>query len=216
MERFVKKTETIIFWDLGSVMIDIDKVWAAKELSSFSSLTLQAILDLLSGVPKGNQLSRAINDFDEGKFSDIEFFDIVSVILSLKKINLAQFRTIWVGVLRPNRKVIDISNRIDTFIRQGIISNLNRMHQAFIFKKFLDRFRFDIPMFSYVEQILKPNPEFYERAIRAANTSPKNIMFIDDREDNILSAINCGIWGYRFLGNTAELQEEIDKFLSRS
>lgn len=66
---------------------------------------------------------------------------------------------------------------------------------------------FDGKVISAVEKLSKPDIRIYELLLKRFNLVPEECLFIDDRSENIESAIKCGINGYIFNYN------EFDKFL---
>ncbi len=51
---------------------------------------------------------------------------------------------------------------------------------------------------SGAERLIKPDPAIYRLAIDRFEIDPARALFIDDREDNIASAISCGLQGHVF------------------
>ncbi len=66
---------------------------------------------------------------------------------------------------------------------------------------------FDGKIISAEEKISKPDTRIYELLLKRFNLVPEECLFIDDRRENIESAIKCGLNGYVFNYN------EFDKFL---
>jgi len=82
--------------------------------------------------------------------------------------------------------------------------------------EFWDMFRPTAPVFdlfrdivvSGAEKLVKPDPEIYRLAIDRFDIDPSRALFIDDREDNIESAIACGLQGHVFRDH-ATLEAEL-------
>lgn len=72
--------------------------------------------------------------------------------------------------------------------------------------EFWDMFRPTAPVFdlfrdivvSGAEKLVKPDPAIYRLAIARFGIDPARTLFIDDREDNVASAIACGLQGHVF------------------
>lgn len=72
--------------------------------------------------------------------------------------------------------------------------------------EFWDMFRPTAPVFdlfrdivvSGAEKLVKPDPAIYHLAIARFGIDPARTLFIDDREDNVASAIACGLQGHVF------------------
>lgn len=82
--------------------------------------------------------------------------------------------------------------------------------------EFWDMFRPTAPIFdlfrdivvSGAEKLVKPDPAIYRLAIDRFGIDPSRALFIDDREDNIESAIACGLQGHVFRDH-ATLEAEL-------
>lgn len=82
--------------------------------------------------------------------------------------------------------------------------------------EFWDMFRPTAPIFdlfrdivvSGAEKLVKPDPAIYHLAIARFGIDPARTLFIDDREDNVASAIACGLQGHVFR-NIATLEAEL-------
>lgn len=82
--------------------------------------------------------------------------------------------------------------------------------------EFWDMFRPTAPIFdlfrdivvSGAEKLVKPDPAIYRLAIERFGIDPACALFIDDRQDNIDSAIACGLQGHVFRDH-ATLEAEL-------
>ena len=82
--------------------------------------------------------------------------------------------------------------------------------------EFWDMFRPTAPVFdlfrdivvSGAEKLVKPDPAIYHLAIERFGIDPARALFIDDRQDNIESAIACGLQGHVFRDH-ATLEAEL-------
>lgn len=202
-----KRKIDFIYFDLGNVIISLDKKYVADSLAPASrhdNATLCQMFLHYKGL--NNAFWQEIDRFDKGEYSDYDFYWSVVTTLALDstKMDFFTFRSIWRDFIYIRQDSLELLKRIKG-VRLGIISNLNRIHQARIFNM-LPRDLFDIPIFSYVEQILKPDPEIYIRAIRAANVAPEQILFVDDVKANIDAAAAFGIRTFHFNDNVDELE----------
>lgn len=72
---------------------------------------------------------------------------------------------------------------------------------------------FDGKIISAEEKLSKPDPRIYELLLKRFNLIPEECLFIDDRRENIESAIKCGLNGYIFDYNKFDkFLEEIKKY----
>ncbi len=72
---------------------------------------------------------------------------------------------------------------------------------------------FDGKIISAEERLSKPDIRIYELLLKRFNLVPEECLFIDDRSENIESAIKCGLNGYIFNYNEFDdFLEEIKKY----
>lgn len=90
--------------------------------------------------------------------------------------------------------------------------------------EFWDIFRPTAPVFdlfrdiivSGAEKLVKPDPAIYHLAIARFGIDPAQTLFIDDREDNVTSAIACGLQGHVFRDAPTLLADLADKGIETS
>jgi HAD superfamily hydrolase (TIGR01509 family) len=47
---------------------------------------------------------------------------------------------------------------------------------------------------------MKPDPNFYAAACEAAGVQPSEVLFVDDRVENVVGALRGGLHGVRYQG----------------
>ncbi len=67
---------------------------------------------------------------------------------------------------------------------------------------------------SYELGLLKPDKEIYERVIERLNVEPSEVIFVDDKEKNVLAARSVGLNGIVFNRNT--INKEINKIINKN
>jgi putative hydrolase of the HAD superfamily len=77
-------------------------------------------------------------------------------------------------------------------IRTGILSNIGDAIAEGIIARLPWLTHFDHCTWSYALALAKPDPAIYLATAAALHTAPANILFIDDREDNIAAAAALG------------------------
>ena len=60
--------------------------------------------------------------------------------------------------------------------------------------------KFDGCVFSFREGVVKPDPEIYNRLLKRYDLKPEECAFIDDTEENVISARKLGMAGIVFTG----------------
>jgi glucose-1-phosphatase len=79
-------------------------------------------------------------------------------------------------------------------MRTGILSNTCVAHWEFLAHGLLGKHLtlFDTVVLSFEERVMKPHQSIYERAAEYARTPPGEILFVDDRVENVEGARNAG------------------------
>ena len=72
---------------------------------------------------------------------------------------------------------------------------------------------FDGFIISGREKLIKPDRKIYELAIKRFNLNPNNTVFIDDKLDNIKTAVSLGFNTIHLL-NPNTIYADIDKYLN--
>lgn len=183
--------------DLGGVCIDLDRHFIAREYAPYSEYSEAELYAMITHQAPDNGLWKTIDWFDEGKgleCSDYDFYLRMAKAMKLDttKLDFFEFRRIYGGFIYPIPQMIDLLKRLQG-VRKGIISNLCRLHQSTIFNH-IPRELFDFTVFSFVEQVMKPDPEIFLRAIRTANVRPFEIIYHDDKLENLKAAAETGMY----------------------
>jgi 2-haloacid dehalogenase len=86
--------------------------------------------------------------------------------------------------------------------------NWERRSQIYPFLSWFDGY-----FISGLEGVVKPDPEYFRRALDRLHLVPPEVFFVDDREPNIRSAASLGIAGTVFRGHEALRQEMVARGL---
>ncbi len=191
-----KSSVRFVYFDLGWVIIPIEKDDVAEELSECSELPLDRIKIILEHgyTNLDRRFWNIVEAFDRGKLYPVDFYWQVCEELRLK-MSFRAFARIWQMMLGLDERFIDLIKKLRMQgVRTGIISDLCVIHYEKVME-ILDRELFDICFFSFMEKCLKADPggALFKRAVRAANLSPEQILFVDDREVNIEAAKQLGL-----------------------
>jgi putative hydrolase of the HAD superfamily len=97
--------------------------------------------------------------------------------------------------------------------RVFLFSNTSTPHAKLVRRKGWDRL-FDGFMTSCELHAIKPNPEAFGKALAEMGTGPSQVVFIDDKEENVKGAKDFGIrWAFRFT-SVAALRRDVAQVLS--
>ncbi len=142
------------------------------------------------------------HDYDRGTHTGSAYFAAVGrhagLTLTPAQIAalLAADTTLWT---RPNQPMIDFAARLQAAATPtGILSNLGDEMTAGVLRTFPWLSAFTHCTWSHALNLAKPEPAIYRHAAQGLHTPPANILFIDDREDNIAGAQLAGFQTIRY------------------
>jgi putative hydrolase of the HAD superfamily len=88
-------------------------------------------------------------------------------------------------------------------VRTGILSNMPDAVEAGLRTRHPWIDSFDHHTWSHTLKLLKPEPAIYLHAAAGLHTSPENILFIDDRPENIEAALAIGMQAIQYTTHAA-------------
>jgi putative hydrolase of the HAD superfamily len=92
-------------------------------------------------------------------------------------------------------------------IRTGILSNIGDAMSAGLLAKHDWLKAFNHHTWSYTLNLAKPEPAIYLHAAEGLHTPPANILFIDDRAENIQAALAVGMQAIQYTDHAAFIHE---------
>jgi epoxide hydrolase-like predicted phosphatase len=194
----INKTKLIIF-DIGGVL-------RAPEQS------FELLLDDLAnavGTPPEKVREFYAHYLDRmliGKISAAQFFLAMKKKFHLKK----DPKKIWLEIalkkLQPNKKLLDIVDKLRSQYQVAIVSNTSEMKN--MVDEQLDFFvHFDRLFFSYKLKMKKPSKRIFLYVLSKTKLKPNEVMFVDDREANLKVARELGIKSIQFNNNKQLITE---------
>jgi putative hydrolase of the HAD superfamily len=186
-------TIAAILFDLGRVIVHFDMSGCEATLASRAAVGPDDLMRILWD-------SGSARSYERGEISREEFYGFVKSEAGLR-MTLDEFMKCWTEVFDP--VPILPAQYLATLARRypmTLVSNTSEAHAAYVRDNY-DVFRhFRNLVFSYEVGSLKPDRRIFERAIDVAGFSPGELLFIDDREENILAARELGIRAHHFAG----------------
>lgn len=165
-----------IYFDFGAVLVNYDNVFT-KVCSDFN----------LDKVEFRKFYNNFVDKMDVGKDSVKGFWEKCVENFNLKNglnYNLAKS---WVSDYKIIKPIFEMITSLEGKVNMGIISNI---HADVWWAAFADNW---VPKIKYSEIILssdvatmKPNKEIYEIAQKRSGVSSNEILFIDDKPENLI------------------------------
>ena len=181
-----------IYLDLGKVIIDYDQTIPLESLKKLSDLPLNEIKQIL--VEKDDTMLR----FDRGELSRIEFYKTMCRHLRLD-VSRDEFEELWNSLFLTDPLVSEnLLLNLKSRYRLLMLSNTNEIHFEFIWGKFEIVHHIEDRILSFELGCLKPDASIYRKAIDRAGVLPGEILFFDDKLENVEAARKAGIQAIRF------------------
>lgn len=178
------KFKALIFDFYGVICNEVVDEWLSK---NFALSEIKYVKNLL------------VRPVDTGIISEGQFFQEIGVLVNKSSMEV---RNEWVNLVKINPEVVDLiislkikykiyllSNGSSSFIKNILITN----HIESIFTD---------TIISSDISIRKPNREIFEYLIRRSDYLPNEMIFIDDRAENIKAARMLSLEAIKFRSNT--------------
>jgi HAD superfamily hydrolase (TIGR01509 family) len=171
-------TPAIVVFDLGKVLVDFDYRIAARKVAERSTASLVELACFLSHSP-------LLIRYETGHVTREEFFAGVCTATGFRG-TIAEFSEFFADIFTPIPPMVEIHARLrQRGIPTYIFSNTNDLAIIHIRRNFPFFVNFDGYIYSYEVGAMKPDAKIYEALERRAGRRGVEILYLDDRPDNI-------------------------------
>lgn len=182
-----------VVFDLGGVVFRLDKMIAIERFKEIGVARVEEYLD--DYAQKG-----IFGELEEGLISAEQYREQLSRIVG-KELTMAQLEYAWTGYAAElYQRNFDALLRLR---REGfpvaLLSNTNPFMMKWARSNAFDGhghsldYYFDRLYLSYEMRMMKPSPEIFKAMIEGEQTTPNNILFIDDSARNCEASAALGI-----------------------
>ena len=174
-----------IVFDLGEVLVKLDfsKIMA---LRSISHSNVQHSIQSMNEWP-------LYDAFERGQVTENQFIERLNQDFR-QSFTLEQFRGVWNSVLRETvNGVEDLLENLSQHYPLYALTNSNETHIQHLKANYSWTRFFTQVLTSYELGCRKPEPQIYEKLITIAQCPANQILFFDDRLENVLGAKALGI-----------------------
>ena len=181
-----------IFFDLYGVLIGFNSSQLVYFLTQKTNLNIdQAIQTIYE--------TKASKRFMIGKINFNQYYEeLINECPETKKINFSDFRKKWFSNTIDILPTVKSLNILHKKYSLWIISNTSEKNIKYLKKNYDFLNHFDGIITSEVAEVSKPNPKIFLYALKQANSSIENSLFIDDRKINIEAASSLGFYTFQF------------------
>src|SRR6478735_1694719 len=195
---------------LKAVLIDYGKVLTGPEkVESWNGMR-----DLLGlSEEKFREMYWKYRDhYDRGTLSGTEYWSNIArdVSFPLQESSLVELKKLDVEMwTEPNPPMVEWAHRLKSAgLKIGILSNIGDAMEQGVREKFAWVETFTHVTWSHALKMRKPEREIYAAAAKGLGVEPGEVLFIDDREDNIAGARAAGMRGVVYAVH-AEFEREM-------
>ena len=167
-----------VIFDLGKVLLEFDYRIAGRKLAAHAHMPPQALTDLLL------QTDLLLN-YETGLTSTTEFFQALCRATGYGG-DLSDFAAGFGDIFTPIEPMIALHSELR---RKGyptyIFSNTNELAVDHVRRTYPFFANFDAHIFSFEHRCMKPSAGLYEVVEKYSNRSGPEILYLDDRLENI-------------------------------
>lgn len=205
MSTHTNRTPKVVVFDLGKVLLEFDFGRAARALSPLSTTDS-------TGFRTAIDQSALLLRYESGRLTDQQFYEEIQRLTGYRgsfEAFAAGFSDIF-GEIAP---MIALQQSLRSHgIPTWIFSNTNDLAVTFIRSRFAFFGGFDGYVFSYKIGSMKPEAASYEAVERATGHRGADILFLDDREENVLGGQARG-WQILHHKDPAETAPRVHRLL---
>jgi HAD superfamily hydrolase (TIGR01509 family) len=175
----------LIVFDLGKVLLDFDYRIAAKHLAAHSRFDPGQIVELLLQTP-------LLLDYEIGRMTSAEFHLVLTQKAGLR-LEFAEFARLFGDIFSPIDSMLQLLEQVRANkYTTAVLSNTNELAIQFIRQQFPFFAGFAHHILSYEHRAMKPDPALYHAVELASGMTSGQILFIDDRPENVQTAHQLG------------------------
>ncbi len=153
-------------------------------------ITSQALKEFFEG-----DLNRQV---DLGEITQVQFFDRMIQELGLTPESIEIFQEAFREGFELNQALLDFVQTFSPNIKIGLLSNYSDRLRRVIEEELNIVHIFDVTIISCEVKLLKPDKAIYQLALERMGIQPNEMVFVDDRIENIESAAEMGIHAIQF------------------
>ena len=119
-----------------------------------------------------------------------------------------EFVDIWNSLLSTKETIVPLVRRLKLRHHLVLGSNTDAIHFAHAVERFPVLKDFEQYFLSYEMGLFKPDPAFFHYILKTLDNRPTDCIFIDDRAENVETALAVGIPSYRFV-SVGQLERDL-------
>ena len=179
MSTHTNPAPKVVVFDLGKVLLEFDFGRAARALSPLSSTDS-------AGFRAAIDQSSLLLRYESGKLTDMQFYEEIQRLTGYRG-SFEAFAAGFSDIFGEIEAMVTLQQSLRSRgIPTWIFSNTNDLAISFIRNRFAFFGGFNGYVLSYKIGSMKPEPASYEAVERATGHRGADILFLDDREENVM------------------------------
>lgn len=171
----------VVIFDLGKVLVDFDYAIAVRRIVARGRVTAEELGHFITSAP-------LLFNYEMGLLTSKQFYEEVRAVTGFRG-DFDEFSLAFGDIFAPIQPMVELHaalrlRGIPTFI----LSNTNDLAVRHIRRSYPFFAEFQGYILSYEHGVLKPEPGIYEIAERLCGYQRTDILYVDDRPENIAAA----------------------------
>lgn len=183
----------LMAWDLGNVLSLVDETPAIRWFAERSGRPESDVFDAIF-----SPAQKAV--YESGKITWPEQYEFACGRLKLS-MPIGEFTEIFNSSLTPNKPIFPLVEEMLGLVQCGVASNTSEPHWELERARLPFGTKLSPEGVSYRIGAMKPHHEFFAELCAIADVAPEEIVFTDDRPDNVEGAQTLGITALLFRGH---------------
>lgn len=172
------KSPRVVIFDLGRVLVDFDYAIAARKIAAKGNLSSMQVQRIIDGSP-------LLFRYETGEIDRAKFYQQVCKLTGYQGAQ-EEFEPDFSDIFTAIEPMIAAHSELRCLnVPTFILSNTNDLAATHIRRKFPFFSNFDGYIFSYEQQVMKPQDRIYEIAENLTGCRGSELVYIDDRQENV-------------------------------
>jgi len=178
-------TPKVVVFDLGKVLVDFDYTIAARKIAARGTMPAEQIKKFIDHSP-------LLCRYETGRLTKEQFYAEVCAATGFRG-GLDEFSHFFSDIFVPIEPMVQLQAAVrQRGVRTYIFSNTNELAVTHIRQSFPFFSNFDGYIYSFEHGAMKPDARLYEVVERLACRRSAEILYLDDRPENIAAGAARG------------------------
>lgn len=171
-----------VLFDIGNVLLKFDFNRASKAMAAHSKVPMEEIRTTLDAWQHRHETGASSSEEFSMAVRDAIGFEAMETV----------FREHFSNIFTPNEPMWDFARSLFGKVPVYLFSNISAWHEAWIFEKYPEFADFDGGFYSWRIGAMKPDPAFYQEAVKSLPFAPERIAYMDDMPLNVAGGLAAG------------------------